>query len=250
MHTGKVSIKRRANWSQGQPSASGSWEPVISEALFESWIRFLLTSSSPTMCFLCRGVRWIDWYVADHVNIKFANEKHLKGQELFNQNGWDCPLTGELKPIIVDSDFCNSHTIIRCCGIAPDAPPFYFWMHDGTNDATMFSDILYLMVVDGFLRNGDVLVIGNASIHRYCKSAVLEEILWEDYKILIFFMPARSPELNPIKLMWNILVQHLRRVQLTGRNTSERTPLAAKYIMNEFTHSQVASCYRKCNYIL
>ncbi len=78
------------------------------------------------------------------------------------------------------------------------------------------------MVVDGFLRNGDALVIDNASIHCYRDSAVLEEILWEDYKILLIFMPTRSPELNPIELMWNILVQHLRRVPLTGRHTSER----------------------------
>jgi hypothetical protein len=106
------------------------------------------------------------------------------------------------------------------------------------------------MVVDEFLRNGDVFVIDNASIHWYRELAVLEEILWEDNKILIDFMPARSPELNPIKFMWNILVQRPRRVQLTGRNTSERTPLAAKYIMDEFTHSKVASCYGKCNYIL
>ncbi len=131
----------------------------------------------------------------------------------------------------------------------PDAPPFYFWMHDGTNDAFTFSECVYSMVVDGFLRNGDVLVIDNASIHRYHASAVLEEILWEDYKILLIFMPARSPELNPIELMWNILVQRLRRVPLTGRHILERNALAAKDSMDTFAHSEVASCYQKCNYI-
>jgi hypothetical protein len=84
-------------------------------------------------------------------------------------------------------------------------------------------------------------VIDNASIHWYRELAVLEEILWEDYKVLIVFMPACSPELNPIKLMWNIIVQRLRRVPLTGRHTSERTALAAKAIMDEFTHSKVMS---------
>ncbi len=73
--------------------------------------------------------------------------------------------------------------------------------------------------------------------------AVLEEILWEDYKILLLFMPTRSPELNPIELMWNILVQHLRRVPLTGRHRLERNVLAAKDIMDTFMHSKVASCY-------
>jgi hypothetical protein len=60
-------------------------------------------------------------------------------------------------------------------------------------------------------------------------------------------MSARSPELNLIKLMWRILVQHLRRVPLTGRHMSERTALAVKDIMDEFMHSKVVSCYRKCN---
>jgi hypothetical protein len=111
-------------------------------------------------------------------NIKFANEKHLKGQELFKQNGWQCPLTGELEPIIVNLDFPNSHIVIGCCSIAPDAPPFYFWMHAGMNAATMFLDFVCSMVVDGFLRNGDMMVIENVLIQRYHELAVLEEILW------------------------------------------------------------------------
>ncbi len=118
-------------------------------------------------------------------------------------------------------------------------------MHDGTNDAFTFSEFVYSMVVNGFLRNGDVLVIDNASIHCYHDSAVFEEF----YKILLIFMLACSPELNPIELMWNILVQRLRRVPLTGRHTLERNALAVKDIMDTFTHSEVASCYRKCNYI-
>ncbi len=174
------------------------------------------------------------------INIKFADKKHLKGQEVFHRYGQRCPLTGELEPVIVDPDFRNLRTIIGCCGIAPDAPPFYFWMHDRTNDGFTFSEFVYSMVFDGFLRNGDVLVIDNASIHCL---AVLEEILWEDYKILLMFMPAHSPELNPNELMKNILVQCLRRVPLTGRHMSERNALAAKDIMDTFTHSEVASCY-------
>jgi hypothetical protein len=158
-------------------------------------------------------------------------------------------MDGDVHPVMFDPDFRNLHTIIGCCGIAPDAPLFYFWMHDRTNDAFTFSEFVYSMVVDGFLRNGDVLVIDNASIHCHGDSAVLEEILWEDYKILLKLMPACSPELNPIELMWNILVQRLRRVPLPGRHTSERNALAAKDIMDTFMHSEVASCYQKCNYI-
>lgn len=182
-------------------------------------------------------------------SIKFINEKHLKGQELFNRDGWACPLTGNLEPILVDSDFCNSHTIMGCCGISLTSNPFYFWMHDGTNDAKMFADFVYQMVIEGFLKPRDVIVMDNASIHCYREAAVLEEILWVDYQILIVFMPARSPELNPIELLWHILVQRLKNVPLDGNHSSVRTVKAAKDIMDSFTHSDVISCYRKCKYI-
>ena len=123
-------------------------------------------------------------------------------------------------------------------------------MHNGTNDAAVFVDFVYSMVIDGFLKYGDVIVMENASIHRYREAAVLEEILWVDYHILIVFMPARSPELNPIELLWHILVQRLKIVPLNGNHSSERTATAAKEIMDQFTHRDVGSCYRKCNYTL
>ena len=182
-------------------------------------------------------------------SIKFIDEKHLKGQELFNRDGRACPLTGNLEPILVDSDFRNSHTIMGCCGISPTSNPFYFWMHNGTNDAALFADFVYQMVIEGFLKARDVIVMDNASIHCYREAAVLEEILWVDYQILIVFMPARSPELNPIELLWHILVQRLKIVPLDGNHSSERTVKAAKDIMDSFTHSDVISCYRKCKYI-
>ena len=81
---------------------------------------------------------------------------------------------------------------------------------------------------------------------------MLDEILWQDYGILILFLPAHSPELNSIELMWHILVQQLRRVPLTGEHSSNQAVLAAKDIMDmdSFTHREVSSCYHKCNYIL
>ena len=122
-------------------------------------------------------------------------------------------------------------------------------MHDRTNDAFTFLEFVYSMVVDGFVRNGEVLVINNASTHCYHDSALLKEISWEDYKILLIFMPTYS-HLNPIVLVWNILVQHLRRVQLTGRHALEKNALAAKDIIDTFMYSKVASCYTNKSVII
>ena len=121
-------------------------------------------------------------------------------------------------------------------------------MHDGTNDAKMFADFVFQMVIEGFLKPCDVIVMDNDSIHCYREAAVLEEILWVDYQILIVFMPARSPELNPIELLWHILVQQLKIVPLDGNHSSEQTVKAATDFMDSFTHSNVISCYRKYKY--
>jgi hypothetical protein len=72
----------------------------------------------------------------DPFRLKFGNEKPLKGEDLFNWKGRADPLNGEREPIIVDSDFWNTHNIIGICGIAHDTAPFVYKMHDGINRVT------------------------------------------------------------------------------------------------------------------
>ncbi len=103
----------------------------------------------------------------DPFRLKFGDEKPLKGSDLFNRKGRADPLKGEREPIIVDSDFRNTYNIIGICGIARDTAPMAYKMHDGINDAMVFSDFFLECVVHGFLRRGDVLVLDNAAIHHY-----------------------------------------------------------------------------------
>ncbi len=71
------------------------------------------------------------------------------------------------------------------------------------------------MVADETLVRGNVLVMDNAAIHHYHESSVLEDVLWNEFEIAIIFPPTRAPELNPIKLMWHILVQHIKCIVLS-----------------------------------
>ncbi len=64
-------------------------------------------------------ILWINPY-----RLKFCDKKHLKGAKLLNQKGCRGPLTGKVEPLLVDSDWRNSYTIIRFCGIAPDTKAF------------------------------------------------------------------------------------------------------------------------------
>ena len=188
----------------------------------------------------------------DPIRVKFTDEKHFKGSEIWNAKGRRCPLTGVVEPVIVDSDFRNTYTIIGFCGIDEHAPPFDFILHAGINNADTFSDAVYHAFCKGFLRTGDVLVMDNAAIHHYQEASALEYVLMEKCGVLVLYLPPRAPELNPIELLWNTLVKRLKRESLEYDNTyfgSHRAAHIAKEVMQKFTHEDVRKVYKKRNYI-
>ena len=75
----------------------------------------------------------------DPRRVKFGDEKHLKGSEIFNRKVRRCPITGMIEAVLVDSDFRNTYTIIGLCGIDRKVPAFDYFLHDDINDAETFS---------------------------------------------------------------------------------------------------------------
>jgi hypothetical protein len=106
-----------------------------------------------------------------------------------------------------------------------------------------------LAVAKGFFRPYDVLVLDNASIHRYKEAESLEDWLFDNYRVLLIFLPTRSPELNPIELMWRLLVQKIKSWNLNGpRPFRDAAAMVACEIMESFTHKDVAAAYRQSGY--
>jgi hypothetical protein len=186
----------------------------------------------------------------DPMRLKFCDKKHLKGRELFSRNGWRDPQTRIIEPICIPSDFQNTYTIIGVYGVASETVPFNYILHECTNDAAIFSDVILMMVADETLVSGDVLVMDNAAIHHNHESSALEDVLWDEFEIAIIFLPTRAPELNSIKLLWNIMVQWMKTIDLSSPDGRQRhvAATAAAAIMDSFTHYNVAKCYRKCHY--
>jgi hypothetical protein len=60
----------------------------------------------------------------DLMRLKICNKKHLKERELFLQKGWRDPQTGIIELVCIPSDFQNTYTIIRVCGVASETVPF------------------------------------------------------------------------------------------------------------------------------
>jgi hypothetical protein len=128
--------------------------------------------------------------------------------------------------------------------------PFDSILHEGTKDAAILPDAILMMVADETLVHCNVLVMDNAAIHHYHESSAIEDVLWDEFEIAIIFLPTRAPELNPVKLLWNIMVQQMKIIDLSSPDGQQRhvAATAAAAIMDSFTHYNVVKCYQKCHY--
>ncbi len=59
------------------------------------------------------------------------------------------------------------------------------------------------------------------------------------------FLPARTPEWNPIQLLWNCLSMRLKHNDWDDMHCSSRVVHAAIEILDNITHDEVESFYRK-----
>ena len=187
-------------------------------------------------------------HLAPH-RIKFGDKKSLKGQELFLRLVRKNPSTGEVAPIMTTSDFRNTHSITGFCGIDERSVPVWHKIRKETNDAEQFKRDVEEAISTGFLLSGDVVVLDNATIHTGGENYILVEWLWEYFGIFVLFLPTRTPEWNPIELVWNTLVQRLKRVDLRQLRQQYGTDCAAHAsvdILNEMTHEEIAKFYRSC----
>ena len=184
--------------------------------------------------------------------IKFGDEKLLKGEELFSRNVRRNPLTGEIPALLTTPDFRNTYSLTGFCGIDVRVSPVFFSIHESNNDAIQFALDLEDAISHGFLCPGDILVLDNAAYHCGGENSKLDDWLWSRHHIFLLFLPPRSPELNPIELVWNILVRRLKKVSLnSARNMGcDAVAYAAHCILEQITHDEVRRLYKHCGLMI
>ena len=97
-------------------------------------------------------------------------------------------------------------------------------------------------------------MLDNVSYHSKRKCAILEDWLWKRFDIFVLFLPPRTPEWNPIELLWNNLVRNLGTYPLSvirddlRKNGSSIDAVAyvAKRILDGMDHDLVKKCYDHC----
>jgi transposase len=99
------------------------------------------------------------------------------------------------------------------------------------------------MVETGWLVHDDFLVMDNAAVHTSGEARNLEEWFWDfivegrPWHFLVIYLPTRSPELNPIELIFHIFSTRIRAVIRYG-----------SMVMNEIWYETILNCYKHCGY--
>ncbi len=106
-----------------------------------------------------------------------------------------------------------------------------------------------------FLRHGEFVVTDNAVIHSQGNATVVEDMLWETIvdgrplHILVLYLPTRSPELNPIELVFHILAFRIRSYKYQTAGPCDKAVLyKASQVMNKMSYDLILCCCFHCGY--
>ena len=145
------------------------------------------------------------------------------------------------------SDFRNTYSIIGFFGIDPRCSAVRFGISKGINTSENFAVHVQMAVAVGYLLPYDVVVLDRAAIHTGGQNTILVDWLWDNFRIFVLLLPARTPEWNPIELVWNILVQRLNIFSLQVANSmgSHSVVKASELILGNISHTEVDGCFKK-----
>jgi hypothetical protein len=104
----------------------------------------------------------------------------------------------------------------------------------------LFMSFCILMVESGWLVHDEILVMDNAAVHTGHEAQDLEQWFWEliveerPLHVLVIYLPTRSPELNPIELVFHIFSCRIRAYRI--RRTNGPVDRAVRTILNCYKH--------------
>lgn len=113
---------------------------------------------------------------------------------------------------------------------------------DGAVNGDIFEAFVEQVLVPD-LRQGDVVVMDNLSSHKRQR---IRELI-EDAGARLVFLPAYSPDLNPIEMVFAKIKQLLRSLACRTRDALWK---AMQSVLSQVTPSDAANCYKHCGYTL
>lgn len=116
----------------------------------------------------------------------------------------------------------------------------YTIVFEGATDGEMYNAYVKNVLTPA-LKPGDVVVMDNLNVH---KSEIARKLI-SDAGAECLFLPAYSPDLNPIEKMWSKIKSILRGMKA---RTSDTLYEAIKFALNEVNANDAKGWFASCGY--
>jgi hypothetical protein len=192
----------------------------------------------------------------DKTKFHFLDEKHLVNKDVLPNKTRADPLTGYMDAILVSGDFREAYNLLAIISANPTkASPVHYVIGKENGNSTSFAAYIMELISTRWFEHGDVLVLDNAAIHSGGDAGDVEDLLWDTeidgrpLNVLVIFLPTRSPELNPIELIFHILARRIRsfRYRMAGPCDSAVVRQTTK-VLDALSYETIFKCYAHCGY--
>ena len=186
----------------------------------------------------------------------FLDEKHIVNRDTIRMKGRANPITGKLECIAVSGDFREAYNLMAIISANPEKKkPIAYHIQTSNNTAKSFYLFIQNLIETNFFRHNEVLVMDNAAIHVGGEAKDIENLLWDTevdgrpLRVLIIFLPTRSPELNPIELVFHILSRRIQNFRYGTHFSQGRAVVRkASQVLDSMSYELILKCYIHCGY--
>jgi transposase len=195
--------------------------------------------------------------ITDKSRFCFIDEKHLVNKDSVPKKLRACPVSGRMDFISVSGDFRKTYNLIACISSNPNKLTHcVYTMGEQNGTAAAFVNFCQMMIQTRWLVHDEVLVMDNAGIHTGRESEDLVDFFWETIvdgrplHVLVIYLPTRSPELNPIELIFHIFSRRVRSYRM-HHNAGPVDQAIIRYgsqVLEDLSYETILRCYAHCGY--
>jgi len=150
---------------------------------------------------------------------------------------------GENVVIIHGEHFSETYSVSCMCTLVEEGgDPTYINARTNSNSGEDFLIFIVNAILDGFLKDGDTLVVDNASVHGSSDTLELLVLIFLNFNIKLMYLPPYSPEFNPCELIFAQVKRYIREY----RDPTVQLILQILIGFCLITASNIFNYYNKC----
>jgi len=162
-----------------------------------------------TILNMTRYANYVYWFSAQNWSkVKFVDEVHFSSKNVSQRK-----LVGpkNTKLVMLNKGPIDTRLTATVLTVPErNIQPLEIWIRDDTNTSYDFTKFILNSIESKALVSGDILVCDNASVHGGEDTFVILQTLFDLMGITIYFLPAYSPELNPVEMVFAFVKNYLR----------------------------------------